>query len=154
MVFQKEIFSIYVQGVNIFQLHLDDFLWRHFSSCQKANCKWCQLQQDIDITNLDESMNGRALKTEFGGLSAKAMFSKLGWVTSTSTLTTTTTTNNDKGPITRTNELIEQWKKNNTAPRQKKCRREKPHPPKETNDEDNEDDDVFVESPSEKRKKN
>lgn len=140
-------FYYLLQGVNIFQLHLDDFLWKHFGVCQKAGCKWCQLQQDIDITNLDEHMNGRALKTEFGGLSAKAMFKKLGWTTTTPPPTTTKT---EKVVTTRTNELVEQWKKNKTEPRQKKCRLEKPSHPKEP---DEDDDDLFLSKFAEKRKK-
>ena len=95
-------------------------------------------------------MNGRALKTEFGGLSAKVMFRKMGWALVSSP---PKTTKNDKVATTRTNELVEQWKKNGTGPRQKKCRLEKSHHSKETDD-DNDDDDLFLEKPSEKRKKN
>ena len=142
-------FTHLLQGVNIFQLHLDDFLWKHFGACHNTGCKWCQLQQDIDITNLDEHMNGRALKTEFGGLSAKAMFKKLGWTAPSSPPTTTKT---EKVLTTRTNELVEQWKKNNAGPRQKKCRLEKCQPKKL--DDDDDDDDLFLVNPSEKRKKN
>ena len=96
-------------------------------------------------------MNGRALKTEFGGLSAKAMFRKLGWTLVSSP---PKTTKNDKVATTRTNELVEQWKKNGTGPRQKKCRLEKSHHSKETDDDNDDDDDLFLENPSEKRKKN
>ena len=136
--------------MNIFQLHLEDFLWNHFADCQRMNCKWCAIQETIDVTKLDESMNGQALQKEFGNLSAKAMFKKLGWTSSTSTPSPTTKT--DKGPPTRTNELLEQWKKSKTTPNQKKCRPEKPAHQKETKD--NDDDDSAFEKPAEKRKKN
>ena len=135
--------------MNIFQLHLEDFLWNHFTDCHKSNCKWCDLQDSIDVTTLDESMNGLALQKEFGNLSAKAMFKKLGW---SSPLTSPTTGNKaDKGPTTRTNELVEQWKKNNTTPDQKKHRLEKP---RRNGESKNKESDSILEEPVGKRKKN
>ena len=139
-----------LQGVNIFQLHFEDFLWNHFADCKKIDCKWCAIQELIDVTKLDESMNGRALQREFGNLSAKAMFRKLAWTSSVAM--PTPASKNDKGPPTKTNELVEQWKKNNARPNLKKCRLEKSRHQKEASD--NENDDLSAEKPVEKRSKN
>ena len=143
------LFSL-LQGVNIFQLHFEDFLWKHFADCKKIDCKWCNIQEVIDVTKLDESMNGQALQREFGNLTAKAMFRKLAWASPAAT--PTPAPKNDKGPPTRTNELVEQWKKNKAGPDQKKCRVEKSRRQKDASD--NENDDLSAEKPVEKRKKN
>ena len=104
----------HLQGVNIFQIHLDDFIWKRFDVCRKEGCKWCKIQETVDVTNLDESMNGRALQKEFGGFSAKAIFKKMGWELADQTPAATPASEQGKttGFANKTSELVEKWKTN------------------------------------------
>ena len=98
-------------------------------------------------------MNGQALQKEFGGLSAKAMFKKLEWLLPVRPLATPST-NKRTIKTNRTNELVEKWK-NKSVPKQHACK--KPRPEKTNHkilDDDDDDDDLFLERPTEKKKKN
>ena len=139
--------------MNIFQLHLDDFIWRHFGECAKQGCKFCSIQQTIDITQLDDTMNGQALQKQFGGLSAKAMFKKLDWLLP-ARAPPTPSTSKKLIKSSRTNELVEKWK-NKSLPKNpflKKGHSEKTSHEKKNDDDEN--DDLFLEKPIEKKKKN
>lgn len=93
-------------------------------------------------------MNGQALLKEFGGLSAKAMFKKLDWLLPIRPPPTPPVAHKKGLRSSRTDELVEKWK-NKSLP---KNPYKKKHPEKPTNDDEN--DDLFLEKPSEKRKKN
>ena len=61
-------------------------------------------------------MNGLALEKKFGGLSAAAIFKKLGWeVTPSTPPSTPTNSPPTKKHQTKTTELVEKWKTNNAA---------------------------------------